>query len=65
MCFTGFRHTTPCGWSMSSCLEKLLLPVRWAFDLVRGPRQPALGCLSNEELDRILSQDRSGPEDRE
>lgn len=50
---------------MSSCLEKLLLPVRWAFDLVRGPRQPALGCLSNEELDRILSQDRSGPEDRE
>lgn len=31
---------------------------------VRGPRQPALGCLSNEELDRMFAQDGSGREDQ-
>lgn len=39
--------------------------IRWICALwraLRGPRQPALGCLSNEELDRILAQEDPGRE---
>jgi hypothetical protein len=46
-------------------LKSLLSPVEWALSLVRGPSQPALGCLSNEDIDRILSQEDPGREPQE
>jgi hypothetical protein len=36
-----------------------------ALGFLRGPHQPALGCLSNEDIDRILSQEDPGREDQE